>query len=92
MTLNYLHPVLFDWSRWRAGSLGDLKIVCRYGYITSKEGKKVLRECAVGYCDAERLLCRPKINEKAVMFFKDDYHFWGHLRNKEFSEVFKNET
>lgn len=90
--LNYLNPELFTWSRWRAGTIADLKIPCRYGCITSGYGKSILRKHFVGYCDAKYLLCRPKVNEKAVMFFNEGIHFWGHLRNKEFFEVFENET
>jgi len=91
-TLPYLNPELFTWSRWRSGSLGDFNIPYKFGIITSSFGKIILRKHAVGYCKADGLLCRPKPNEMAVMFFITDYHFWTHLRNKEFEELFENET
>ena len=92
MNLDYLSAELFTWSRWRSGSISDFKIPCRSEYITSPIGKRILREHAVGYCDASNLLCRPKPDQMAVMFFKDGYHFWNHLTKKEFNRVFDNES
>jgi len=91
MAITYLNPELFTWSRWRSGSLADFDIPTKFEFITSTIGKMILREHAVGWCKADNLICRPKPNEMAVMFFKDGYHFWTHLRYKEFEEVF-NET
>ena len=72
--------------------MADFKIPCKYRYITSPAGKRKLREYAVGYCKADGLLCRPKHNQLAVMFFFNGCHFWTHLRREEFKEVFENET
>ena len=55
------------------------------------ERKRVLRKYAIGYCDARQLMCRPKHNHYAVMYFKDGIEFWSHLRVREFEKVFVNE-
>ena len=80
--MEYLGEHLFNWSRWRSGSPADLSLACRTEILVLN--KRFIRKYAVGYCDAERLVCRPKVNHKAVMFFKDGFHFWFHLTNKEF--------
>lgn len=82
---------LFDWQRWRAGSPDVIGIGCRGFDIMSDHGKKKLRQYAVGHCQAEHLLCRPKNENQAVMFFKDGEHFWFHLRNEEFRSVFNED-
>ena len=51
--------------------------------------KNILKQYAIGYCDGENLGCRPKENEKAIMFLKDDIYFWFHLRNKEFEIIYE---
>ena len=88
-TLPNLDSTLFDWLTWRNGSIHDLGIVsCRYELIISVHGKLRLREYAIGWCFGESLNCRPKQEEIAVLFEKDDKKFWFHLRRKEFCEVF----
>ena len=52
---------------------------------------KMLRQYAVGYCKGENLLIKPKKNTFAIMFFKDENHFWFHMTDREFQEVFKRE-
>ena len=81
-----LYPELFDWLSWRSGSPADLFVRCDEKVLISK--KEILKYYAIGYCDGERLECRPKENCKAVMFYKDDITFWFHLTNFEFQEVF----
>ena len=81
------NPEQFSWSRWRAGSPVDLGTVCREHFIN--DYKRELVTYAIGYCNAEFLLCRPKFGCIAVMFFKDGHHFWFHLTKKEFKEIFK---
>ncbi len=89
MNLISLDSSLFTFSLWRAGSIHDLNIPCRYLTIISWEGKRILRQYAVGYCEAERIPCRPKEGQIALMCFTErDSHFWFHLRKKEFDEVF----
>ena len=87
-----LDSSLFTWSRWRSGSLIDFNIPCRYLSITSEYSKRILREKIVGYCNGENLQVRPKKKHKAVMFFNNGSHFWTHLRNVEFKEVFEMEN
>jgi hypothetical protein len=87
MKLEKFDSTLFDWLTWRAGHPLDLGIVsCRYAFIIQKQ--EVIRKYAIGYCNGENLICKPKIEHKAVMFYKDGIHFWFHLTNKEFYEIF----
>jgi hypothetical protein len=87
MHLDYWDSSLFDWLTWRSGTPLDLGIArCRYDYIIRK--KETIKKYAIGYCNGESSICRPKNNHKAVMFYKDDTHFWFHLTDKEFEEVF----
>jgi len=87
MKLEHLDSTLFDWSKWHSGSPKDLGIpYCNYKDLMIR--KEVVRKYAIGYCNGENLLCRPKFGTKAVMFFKDSITFWFHLTNKEFNEIF----
>lgn len=82
---------LFDFSLWRAGSPVDLfgiRLRSRTADICSPLGSSILCQYAIGYCLAERIPCRPKSNEVAVMFYKDREYFWFHLRRHEFDRVF----
>lgn len=83
--LEYLDEQLFNASRWRSGTPTDLLISCRKQSII--DNRQEIRSYAIGYCDAEKLICRPKVNNKAVMFFKDDIHFWFHITNEEFEVI-----
>lgn len=89
MKLKKLDASLFTWSNWKAGSIHDLGLQCRYFSITSLRGKEILKKYAIGFCKGENLLCRPKKNEIALMCFFEKEHFWFHLRKKEFTEVFR---
>jgi hypothetical protein len=85
-----LSSELFNWIRWRNGSPADLNIICRKPAIIAAKSR--IRKYAVGWCNSENCLCRPKVNQKAVMFFKDGIHFWFHLTNEEFNEVFNDKS
>ena len=77
----------FCWSRWRNFDLYFCeKIICR-GYDVIAH-RNILRKYAIGYCEAESLVCRPKINCFAVMFLKDDVLSWCHLTKNEFNVIF----
>jgi len=78
----------FDWFRWRQGSPRDLfGISCHSGELIKSRAR--LREFAVGWCPGECLICRPKLNTVAVMFFKDGRHSWFHLFTHEFYKIFE---
>lgn len=86
--IDKLQPELFDWLLWRNGSPSDIfKETNWYKNIADK--KATLNSFAVGYCEGEKLQCRPKNNHKAVMFLIEDRLFWFHLTDKEFKEVFR---
>lgn len=86
--LRKLDSSLFTWHLWRAGSPLSLNIKCRENIIISN--KSILIKHGIGYCNGENLLCRPKVDTKAVMFFDDEGNeFWFHLTNKEFKMVFE---
>lgn len=89
INLHYLQSSHFNWSYWRSGSPMDFLILCREPELISI--RKELKRYAIGYCNGENVPCRPKFNNKAVMFFKDGRHFWFHLTNREFEVIF-NET
>jgi hypothetical protein len=70
MLLGYMDSSLFDWLTWRSGHPLDLGIKhCRYGNVI--KFRDVIKRYAIGYCNGENLPCRPKLDNKAVMFYKD---------------------
>jgi len=85
-----LDSTLFTSSEWASGQIADLGIECRYDCIIHPLNKQILQKYAIGWCYGENLMCRPKENQVAVMFKRDDKTFWFHLRNSEFFEVFVN--
>lgn len=85
--LERLNSSLFDWLSWRNGTILELlNIEQRECSIISNAPR--LRKYAVGWCPAEQLPCRPKLNRVAVMFVIGDRHFWTHFTYKEFDAVF----
>lgn len=87
--LNKIDPQLFDWMMWRNGSPLDIFGVPLRPF-TLDQIKPLLRRYVVGYCDAKRLVCRPKIGCKAVMFYKNDQYYWFHMMNHEFEYIFNH--
>jgi hypothetical protein len=88
MRLEYMDSSLFDWLTWRSGNPLDLGIKhCRYGNVV--RFRDAIKRHAIGYCHGENLPCRPKLNTKAVMFYKEGVHFWFHLMNGEFMHIFE---
>lgn len=63
-------------------------IACRTGDLIAKQD--ILRQYAIGWCRAERLMCRPKLNNMAVMFAVGEDVFWFHLKSSEFKIIFVN--
>ena len=81
-----LESSLFDWLTWRAGSIEEvLKIPQREECLVDKA--EVLRQHAIGWCPAELLLCRPKTDCVAVMFWVKERAFWTHLTKQEFNRI-----
>lgn len=83
-----LNPEQFTWNRWLAGSPHTFFIPCREPSLTCPQSIKILRKHAVGFCNSEEVLCRPKKDHMAVMFFHNENHFWFHLRRREFNRIF----
>jgi hypothetical protein len=71
---------------WRAGSILDLGVRCRYASII--ENKHILQKYAIAYCDGTEVVCRTKSDRVAVMFKKGETVFWNHLTTREFKEIF----
>jgi hypothetical protein len=82
-----LNPQHFTWSRWRSGSPATFFIKCRE--LPLIRASSTLRKHTVGWCNSSSLLCRPKRNNKAVMFFYKGRHFWFHLTDKEFEVIYE---
>ena len=78
----------FDWCTWRNGSLiHTLKIQHRTPIIISN--KNIIRELAIGFCNANNIPCRPKKGYVAVMFNSGDVdNWWTHLTINEFITCF----
>jgi len=78
----------FDWLRWLYGIdiWTEIGVVCKYYDIIEKSN--ILIKYAIGYIEAEKLMCRPKDKEFAVMFIINDEYCWTHFREKEFYYVF----
>jgi len=87
MKLIHMHSTSFNWMKWRVGSPANFKIPCRKEILIANGN--ILRKYAIGYIEGEKLLCRPKRNYTAIMFFKDEEEFWFHLRNDEFKIIFE---
>ena len=77
--------VQFTYDTWKAGSLTELGIRNRFWSIKKNINK--IKSMAIGFTEAEKLQCRPKIGYIAVMFFANNKHFWTHLTKKEFNLI-----
>jgi hypothetical protein len=77
----------FTWLRWVNNDIwAQLGMRCRYRDML--DNKRILRKYAVGYREAETIVCRPKTGEVAVLFLINGRFSWTHLRRHEFEEVF----
>lgn len=84
-----LDSSLFTWDKWEAGSIHDFGIE-HFRYNNVHQYKEKLLTGLVGYCFGEDLPCRPKENNVALMYEKDNgERFWFHLFNSEFYELIK---
>ena len=87
--LDRLDSSLFDWSLWRARQVSDLLDGYKLRTYNLQFIRNRIKRFAVGYCFGENLNCRPKEDSVALMCFLNGEHFWFHLRNDEFYEIFK---
>jgi hypothetical protein len=86
-TIPKLSSALFDWLAWRSGSIIEMFSV-RHRTVSLLAAKDILKKHAVGWCPAENIPCRPKLDNVAVMFQTDGREWWTHLRNEEFKIIF----
>ena len=83
-----INPNNFTWQIWRGGTLKDVGVTCnRATFIVEK--KVALKKYALGYCNAQSLVCRPKSSSMAVMFQNESSLFWTHITIEEFNKVFR---
>lgn len=78
----------FDWIRWRCGADIWVMLGCHPRYCSIMENKEVILKYTVGYISSHKLLCRPKLNDIAVMFVVNGVTGWTHLHQREFEEIF----
>lgn len=72
--LEHMHDTSFDWLTWAGGGLTRLGLAAlRFELI--KDNADLKKRHAVGFLEGEKLLCRPKTGEVAVMFLKDEIFF-----------------
>jgi hypothetical protein len=82
-----LDSSLFDWLTWRRGCPLDVfGIGCRRGDLFAKRDE--LRRYAIGWCRSDRLMCRPKMRNIAVMFEIDGTLLWFHMLESEFRGIY----
>ena len=86
MNLEHMHSTSFNWLCWRRGSLHLLDI--QYNTFHILLHKMSIKKHAIGYCEGDKVLCRPKQNRVAVMFFRNGETFWTHLLTIEFEAIF----
>lgn len=82
----YLDANLFTWDLWRAGTISDLDIPRNRRWFI-RDNIALLRKYAIAYCDASHLGCRPKRDQYAIMFQKDDLMFWTHFYKEDFELI-----
>jgi hypothetical protein len=83
--LEKLSPLVFDWQAWRANDFfNEFGVPIRH----SEHFSETIRKHAIGYCNGESLVCRPKANTKAVMFWDGNNNWWTHFTNSEFDRIF----
>lgn len=51
--------------------------------MTVSNVMRCVEKYAVGYCESDRVMLRPKPDSYAVMFEKDGEHFWFHIQKWE---------
>lgn len=84
-----LHETSFDWLLWRNGNLVSTFNLPQRSEII-KANRYLLREHAIGWCESDNLVCRPKKGYIAVMFSYNDLDFWTHFTKDEFETILGN--
>ena len=87
-TIPKFHEQSFDWLTWRNGSIATILNIKHRESIILKNAD-IIKKYAIGYCEADNLPCRPKLNYIAIMFSINDELFWTHFTKFEFNELFK---
>jgi len=77
----------FDWSTWRCNNLLTAFNIKTRTYDIIKNSS-IIKTYAIGYCNGESLICRPKQNYYAVMFYSDNEYWRTHFNRKEFEKCF----
>lgn len=89
MTLPQLSPLNFTYRSWEAGAFHkELGIELRYDKLNQEHVRRLFKEHALGWCPAEKLTVRPKVDHVALMLEVDGQRGWFHLTNKEFNLIF----
>jgi hypothetical protein len=86
LKIEELPAYCFTWQRWRAGSLSEFGLETRTYSI--EQGRRIIREYAIGYIDGNKLWVRAKNNTIAILFYFKDNYFWTHLTINEFNICF----
>lgn len=86
--MEHLNEQSFDWLTWRNGSIVSVLHI-QHRTQLFLDNRHIIRNYVIGYCKADNLPCRPKVNHIAVMFNTGElYNWWTHLRRVEFEQIF----
>ncbi len=87
-----LNPELFTYENWESGFWDMLGL----GYAESMEEDNLIRaikEYGIGYCNSDRLKCRPKDNKYvAVMCEREGEKFWFHVFREDIEDILEDEV
>jgi hypothetical protein len=88
MEIDHMHQQSFNWLTWRNGSIVSILGIPHRTEILVMN-KHIIRKYAIGYCKADSIPCRPKLNHIAVMFNTGELdNWWTHLTMDEFQIIF----
>lgn len=76
-----LSPHLFTWENW------GMPMMLNLGFGDTVDNILLaVNDYAIGYCDSMYLSVRPRTDQYAVMFKKENETFWFHIEKKYFTE------
>jgi hypothetical protein len=90
LLIPWIDPGLFTQYMWDGSTIYSV-FGFHLRYTEAMKYKDILQLYATGYCKAEELFVRNKLNHYAVMFEKDDKRWWQHFRGNEFMAVYYKE-